>query len=863
LCGLAAAGLAGTLVPATIPHAIAGVPDAATPAVDTRPLHARIDEVLARGIATSLPDRCSDETFIRRASLDFRGFMPTAEEVRAFAAEPASDKRARLVDAFIADPQHARHLATVLDVMLMERRAEKHVKPAEWRAWLREQAAARTPWDALVRSLLAADGSEGTPRGAARWLLDREAEPNALARDTARLFLGMDLSCAQCHDHPRIADYWQRDYQGLLAFFSRTYLFQPDPMKPAVVAERAEGEASFVSVFTKISGQEKPRLPGEAAIVEPVVAPAEAWVVAPNEKDKTVRPVPRHSRRAGLADPLTTSRAFALNAANRFWATLLGRGVIEPVDLRHTANPPAADALLEILADGLVALKFDISAFWREVALSRAYQAPYDAPAGPPATATEAAALQATAEAATTAEQESRRRETAAREAWEPLQLAAQAVDTEAAAAAKAVADARGPADTAAAALAQARTALAAKADLLPALQAAAAQCTQAAQVVTDAPELAQAAALMQARLSAAQSEHDSLAKDLAAKEADHAAKAAALAAATENAAAITPRQTEARAAAESAWTTVAELASTARNARDTARRATRDAARAAALAAVETATRQREDARRRLSIAEQAAQSVAAASVSAQAVCAKLPEDKELAAVLVSLQARQATATTAVQSARQEVDAAETSVITATESMVPRWTEGFALAALTPLTPEQLCWSVLRTTGVLDQLRAQSAREWDEKNPAPADPAAAQDPARTAARSTAIEALTEEKVRPHEDQFVRLFGNGAGSPQTDFFATSDQALYFENAGVLRSWTQPGGANLAERLAGISDPAALAHELFLSVLSRPPSPEETAQILSHFSTHPADQKPAALSDALWALLTSAEYRFKH
>jgi hypothetical protein len=634
-------------------------------------------------------------------------------------------------------------------------------------------------------------------------------------------------------------------------------------MKPAVVAERAEGEASFVSVFTKISGQEKPRLPGEAAIVEPVVAPAEAWVVAPNDKDKTVRPVPRHSRRAGLADPLTASRAFALNAANRFWATLLGHGVIDPVDLRHTANPPAADALLEILADGLVTLNFDISAFWREVALSRAYQAPYDAPAGPPATAAEAAALQATAEAATSAEQESRRRETAAREAWEPLQLAAQAVDTEAAAAAKAVADARGPADTAAAALTQPRAALAAKADLLPTLHAAATQCAQAAHLVTDAPELAKAAALLQSRLSAAQSEHESLAKDVATKEADHATKAAALAAAMENAAAVAPRQTETRTAAETAWNTVAELAATARNARDTARRATRDAARAAAQAAVETATRQRDDANRRLATAEQAAQTIAAASVSAQAVCAKLPEDKELAAALASLQARHATATAAVEPARREAELAEAAATTATEAMVPRWTEGFALASLSPLTPEQLCWSVLRTTGVLDQLRAQSAREWDEKNPAPTDPAAAQDSARTATRAAAIEALTEEKVRPHEDQFVRLFGNGAGSPQTDFFATSDQALYFENAGALRSWTQPGGGNLAERLAAITEPAALAHELFLSVLSRPPSPEETAQILSHFSTHPADQKPAALSDALWALLTSAEYRFKH
>ena len=861
--GLAAASLAVTLMTALIPPATGITPPAAPATADARPLHARIDEALAHGVATTPPDLCSDSQFIRRASLDFRGMVPTADEARAFAADPAPDKRARLVDTFIADPQHARHLATVLDVMLMERRAEKHVKASEWRTWLREQVAARTPWDALVRTLLAADGSEGTPRGPARWLLDREAEPNALARDSGRLFLGMDLSCAQCHDHPRIADYWQRDYQGLLAFFSRTYLFQPDPMKPAVVAERAEGEVTFVSVFTKIGGQEKPRLPGETAIVEPVVAPADAWVVAPNDQDKSVRPVPRHSRRARLADPLTASRAFALNAANRFWAALLGRGVIEPVDLRHTANPPAADALLEVLADGLVELKYDISAFWREVALSRAYQAAFDSPTTPAASGADAAALQAAADAATAAEQEARRRETAARETWEPLQLAAQKIDTEAATAAKALAEAQGPADAAAAALAEARTALAAKADLLPSLQAAATQCALAAQVVADAPELAQAAALMQARLSATQSEHEALAREVAAKEADHAGKSAALAAAKETAVTLAPRQTEARKTSDTAWNAVAEAAEAARRTRDTARRATRDAARASALAEAQTAARRRDATARHLATAIQTAATLAAAEASARTLGAKLPGDTELAAAISRIRSHHTVATTAAATARREAEAAADAATTSLAAMVPRWTEGFALAPLTPLTPEQLCWSLLRTTGTLDQLRAQSAREWDEKNPAPTDPASAADPARAAARAAAIEALTEDKVRPHEDQFVRLFGNSAGSPQTDFFATSDQVLYLENAGVLRSWTQPAGGNLAERLAGTADPSTLATELFLAVLSRLPSPEETAEVISHLASRPADQKTAALSDALWALLTSAEFRFKH
>ena len=119
--------------------------------------------------------------------------------------------------------------------------------------------------------------------------------------------------------------------------------------------------------------------------------------------------------------------------------------------------------------------------------------------------------------------------------------------------------------------------------------------------MVADAPELAQAAALMQARLSATQSAHEALAKEVAAKEADHAGKSAVLAAAKETAVTLAPRQTEARKAADTAWNAVAEAAEAARRTRDTARRATRDAARASALAEAQTAARRRDATARHL----------------------------------------------------------------------------------------------------------------------------------------------------------------------------------------------------------------------------------------------------------------------
>jgi hypothetical protein len=184
-----------------------------------------------------------------------------------------------------------------------------------------------------------------------------------------------------------------------------------------------------------------------------------------------------------------------------------------------------------------------------------------------------------------------------------------------------------------------------------------------------------------------------------------------------------------------------------------------------------------------------------------------------------------------------------------------------FDLANLAPLPPEQMCWSILQVTGTLDQLRESAAKEWDDKNkPSDADKA---DPAKQAARLKGIADVLTEKLRPQEKEFVRLFANSAGQPQNDFFATADQVLYFENAGTIRSWTNPGGNNLAARLTKISDPKALADELYLSVLTRHPSDEECRDIASLLSSRPPDKKSSALSDAIWALLTSTEFRFRH
>jgi hypothetical protein len=212
----------------------------------TAPLHQRIDEQIAQAHVGPLSPVASDADFVRRVHLDLIGAIPSAAESRAFLADPAPDKRARLVERLLASSRHAQHLAGVLDVMLMERRADKYVPAAEWQKYLYDSLLANKPWDVLVREILTSDGTDPATRPAAKFVLDREAEPNLLTRDVGRIFFGRDLQCAQCHDHPLVDDYYQADYYALYAFFSRTQLFTfPAGDKKTVLMDNATGGFRF------------------------------------------------------------------------------------------------------------------------------------------------------------------------------------------------------------------------------------------------------------------------------------------------------------------------------------------------------------------------------------------------------------------------------------------------------------------------------------------------------------------------------------------------------------------------------------------------------------------------------------------
>lgn len=348
------------------------------------PVYPRIDALILQSTPKDqLPHvaASSDAEFLRRIYLDLLGTIPTALEARAFLSDTSPVKRVKLIDQLLARPEHARHLSHVVDVMLMDRRPDQRVSSSEWREYLRLAFAENQPWDRLIREILSADGSDPKTRAASKFLLDRDGEVNQITRDVSRLFFGRNLQCAQCHDHPLVSDYKQEHYYGLAAFFNRTTLFPNAEDKKGVLAEKAEGEVSFQDVFDKDKKVKttRPRLISLAPIKEPAFEKGKEYKVPPKKGEK---PQPVFSRRAQLAPILTSknNQAFARATVNRFWAMLMGRGLIHPLDLDSSENPPSHPAILDLLTHEFIAHQYNLRWLLRELTMSQTYQRTSEVP---------------------------------------------------------------------------------------------------------------------------------------------------------------------------------------------------------------------------------------------------------------------------------------------------------------------------------------------------------------------------------------------------------------------------------------------------------------------------------------------------
>jgi len=351
------------------------------------PLHVRIDGLIAaKATARVVSAAADDAEFARRVYLDLAGRIPTCQEARTFLGESSPDKRTLLIDRLLASVDYARHMQERFHVVLMERLGDN----PQWTKYLHDSFAANKPWDQMAREILRADPQNEATRGAAFFYAKRldhygqnPIDYPGLTRDVGRLFLGVDLRCAQCHDHLFIEDYKQEDFQGLSAFFQSAYL--EDLGLPVVGEKPTTEKTAFMSVFAKVPRQVGPRFPGGQEVAIPAIDKGEEYVQPPDPKTKfpgTLRFSPLSALSDGLPRP--DNALFTRNIVNRLWCMMMGRGLVEPLDLSHRGNSPSHPELLELLAGEFVAHGFDVRWLLRELALSQAYQRASILPPGEP-----------------------------------------------------------------------------------------------------------------------------------------------------------------------------------------------------------------------------------------------------------------------------------------------------------------------------------------------------------------------------------------------------------------------------------------------------------------------------------------------
>jgi hypothetical protein len=365
------------------PLALALVLVAAGLAPAAEPLHQRIDKLIDGGAKSSPASPAVDDAgFLRRAWLDLAGTIPSVDEARKFLDDPATDKRAKLIDRLLAGPEYPRRMAELFHVVLLERLGDH----PDWAKYLETSFAQNKPFDKLAREILRAAPKDEASRGASFFLAKRlenygqnPVDYAGLTRDVGRLFLGKNFQCCQCHDHLTVKEYKQEHFQGLFAFVQSAYLVDA---ASATVGERPPlGKTAFQSVFAKVRKEIGPRLPGGKEIDVPKLTKAEQFIKPPDLKAKFPGE-PRFSPLAELAREVPQSPDFARNAVNRLWWALMGRGLVHPLDLHHKDNPASYPEVLDLLAKEFVESKYDVKNLLRELALTKTYQRSSELPDG-------------------------------------------------------------------------------------------------------------------------------------------------------------------------------------------------------------------------------------------------------------------------------------------------------------------------------------------------------------------------------------------------------------------------------------------------------------------------------------------------
>lgn len=300
---------------------------------------------------------CDDGSFIRRATIDIAGRLPTQSETNSFIVDVSPDKVERLIDRLLATPNHASYFASKWSALWHNRRNSERDPPqatAAFYDWLRQCIAQNTSYRDMVAEVLLASGEEVVCPPVV-WYRTA-SEPSQQLEDVAQLLLGQRVQCARCHHHP-LERWSEADYHGLGAFFSRVEITRPKP-------EKKQKTAPPITVAFK-PGKAQAEHPKTKLTIAPTPLGAASLVLADD-----VDP------RQPLVDWLTSpdNPHFSRTLVNRYWKHFMGRGLVEPEDDLRATNPASNPQLLEALAQHFSRSGFDLRRLIRVICTSGAYR---------------------------------------------------------------------------------------------------------------------------------------------------------------------------------------------------------------------------------------------------------------------------------------------------------------------------------------------------------------------------------------------------------------------------------------------------------------------------------------------------------
>ena len=306
-------------------------------------LHAKF-----RKLRINPSDVCSDEQFLRRASLDITGLLPTAEEYHEFLEDTDPMKRNKVVNELLERKEFV-EMWVMKWAELLQIRTTRSIayKPMlRYYNWLQEKIANNEPMDQMVQELLGSSG--GTFENAATNYYQNESNPLKIAENVAQVFMGMRIQCAQCHNHP--FDRWTMDdYYSFAAFFAQVGRKNSEDPREKIVFNSGSGEVKH---------------------------PVGGRVMPPKFLGGDFPDVTGKDRRIVLAQWLASNENpyFARNLANIVWAHFFGRGIVNEVDDVRVSNPPVNAELLDALATKFTEYNYDFKKLVRDICTSRTYQ---------------------------------------------------------------------------------------------------------------------------------------------------------------------------------------------------------------------------------------------------------------------------------------------------------------------------------------------------------------------------------------------------------------------------------------------------------------------------------------------------------